>query len=49
VEGLDTDVTRPGIEMGLDALSDCGLVSPGYHGVQKPIAAAICQILVTKT
>jgi hypothetical protein len=45
---MGADVTGPGVEMCLYTLSDCGFVSPGYHGVQKPVAATTCEILVTK-
>jgi hypothetical protein len=39
----------PSVEMGLDALTDCHLASPGDHCVQKSITAAAFQILVAKT
>jgi hypothetical protein len=49
VERLDADVTGTSVKMGVYTMPDCGFVPPGYHGIQKPIAAAACQILVAKT
>jgi hypothetical protein len=41
-------MARPGVEMGLNALSDRRFVAPGDHGVEKPIAASTRQILVAE-
>lgn len=46
---MDANVTGPGLEMCLYTFSDCGVVSPGNYRIQKPVAAATCQIVVTKT
>ena len=35
VDGLDTDVARPGVVVGLDAVGDRGLIAPGHHSVEK--------------
>ena len=49
VQRLNADMAGPSVEMGLDALTDCHLASPGDHCVQKSITAAAFQILVAKT
>ena len=48
VQGLDTDMAGPGVEMFLDALPDCRFIPPGHHRIQKTVAATARQVILTE-
>src|SRR5258708_6425273 len=48
MQGLNADMAGPRIDMGLEALANGRLVTPGHHGVQKPITASIRQVLLAE-
>jgi Acyl-CoA dehydrogenase, N-terminal domain len=46
VQRLNADMARPRVELGLNALSNRRFIAPGDHGVEKPVASPVYQILV---
>jgi hypothetical protein len=47
IQGLNADMTSSSVQMLLDVLLDCRLITPRNHGVEKAIAAAVCQVSLT--
>ena len=48
VQGLDAHMASPGVEMVLQALPDGRLIPPGHHGIQKPLAPTLRQVLLAE-